>query len=111
MHKRELQEILVKNINKQLVKHNISMRQLSTDINTSDSYMQKIMAMQMMPSYERLVRIAERFEIPVSALFEEDSEQSHVISSIMDYLLQLESTDLEIILSMTKHLVEVKDKQ
>ncbi|MBR6666433.1 MAG: helix-turn-helix transcriptional regulator [Lachnospiraceae bacterium] len=80
----------------------ISMRELSLALDTSSSYIQKIMEGKYAPSMNKLFDIANYFHVPVASLF---IEKNSLIQEIDTYLVYLDKCHLEIVLSLTKQLI------
>lgn len=80
MNEKELHQILVQNINRLMnteQNHAPSMRYLSTCIDANESYIQKILNSSTFPSCEKLLAIANHYEIePWVLLFRQPSEDS-----------------------------------
>ena len=97
-----LEDIVIKNINHLNTYHKVSLRQLSTDIECSDSYMQKVVSKQISISLKRLTQIADRYEIHVASLLEDNMQQSEKIRQVNEYLIHLDDTKLDLILQLVQ---------
>ena len=104
MQKTELQETLSSNINRLMHTHNVSMRQLSSDIGCSDSYMQKIMSGDIIPPLEKLLKIAHRFNVPFQSLFEPNVLRSAKHREVDTYLLSFTDNELDAVLTLSKSI-------
>jgi len=86
----------------------ISMRELSLALDSSSSYIQKIMEGKYAPSMSKLFEIANYFHVPVASLF---IEKNSLIQEIDTYLVYLDDAHQEIVLNLTKQLVETTNQQ
>ena len=91
------------NIQNLLNKSGISMRELSLAIDATPCYIQKMMACKYDPSMDKLYAIAQYFDVPVASLFIEDNS---IIQEIDTYLVYLDNAHLEVVLNLTKQLIE-----
>lgn len=85
----------------------ISMRELSLALDSSSSYIQKIMEGKYAPSMSKLFEIANYFHVPVASLL---IEKNSLIQEIDTYLVYLDDAHQEIVLNLTKQLVETTNQ-
>ena len=104
MQNKEIQKTLLNNINQLMHSHNVSMRQLSCDIGCSDSYIQKLMAEEMDPSLDTLIHISQRFQVPLSSLFEKDVLRSAMHREVDTYLFSFSDKELDAVLTLSKSI-------
>lgn len=81
----------------------ISMRELSLALDSSSSYIQKIMEGKYAPSMSKLFEIANYFHVPVASLL---IEKNSLIQEIDTYLVYLDDAHQEIVLNLTKQLAD-----
>lgn len=101
----ELQKIIQANILELMIQSGASMRQVSTDINCSESYIQKILSGTFTPTLEKLVDIAAYFNVPVTALLETETTISPKIHEIDALLVNLDDGALDAVLEIVKRIV------
>lgn len=94
--------VLKNNILRLMSRDGISMRELSLALDTSSSYIQKIMEGKYAPSMSKLFEIAHYFNVPVASLF---IEKNSLIQEIDTYLVYLDEAHQEIVLNLTKQLI------
>lgn len=97
-----LKKVIQNNILKLMSESNISMRQLSADINCSESYIQKILSGNFVPKVERLQCIADYFHVPIWALFLSEENTPDKISQIEAFLLNFDEETLDATLNLVK---------
>lgn len=85
----------------------ISMRELSLALDSSSSYIQKIMEGKYAPSMSKLFEIANYFHVPVASLL---IEKNSLIQEIDTYLVYLDDAHQEIVLNLTKQLAETTNQ-
>jgi len=90
------------NILKLMSRDGISMRELSLALDSSSSYIQKIMEGKYAPSMSKLFDIANFFQVPVASLL---IEKNSLIQEIDTYLVYLDEAHQEIVLNLTKQLI------
>lgn len=105
-----LKKVIQGNILELMSKSNISMRQLSADINASESYVQKILSGDFTPKLERLLDIAEYFNVPIWALFLSEDTAPDKVAQIESYLLSFDDDALDATLHMVKRIAPKSDK-
>lgn len=98
----DLKKVIQNNILELMSESNISMRQLSADINCSESYVQKILSGNITPKLEKLQIIAEYFDVPVWALFLSTENTPSQLSEIEAYLLSFDEDTLDATLNLIK---------
>ena len=108
MQNTELQTTLLNNINSLMHTHNISMRQLSSDIGCSGSYIQKLTSKEIELSLDTLTYIAHRFNIPVQSLFDNDVLRSALHREVDTYLVHFSDKQLNAILTLSKSIANKK---
>ena len=91
------------NILELMSRDGISMRELSLALDTSPRYIQKIMEGKYAPSMGKLFEIAGYFHVPVASLL---IEKNSLIQEIDTYLVYLDNAHQEIVLNLTKQLVD-----
>lgn len=100
----ELMQIIQDNILDLLDERNISMRQLSADIDCSDSYIQKMLNGKLVPGLDKLTLIAEYFGIPVWRLFLSEELANGKLQQIESYLLTFDEETLDATLTMVRRI-------
>ncbi len=100
----ELKKIIQQNILTEMTKANISMRQLSADINCSESYMQKLLNGNFVPTLEKLNIIADYFNIPIWALFLSETLTPDKVHQIDSYLLTFDEETLNATLNIVRRI-------
>lgn len=103
MLERNANETLKKNLLKLITENNISMRKLSSDLDCSASYIQKIIDGQFSPSIEKVYAIADYFGVPATALLWEENTSS-TIQEIDTLLIQLRPEQQELVLNLVRQL-------
>lgn len=98
----KLQKVIQNNILKLMSESNVSMRQLSADINCSESYVQKLLNGDFHPKLEKLTDIADYFHVPIWALFLSEELTSDKIQQIESYLLTFDEAALDATLNVVK---------
>lgn len=106
----KLKKTIQGNILELMSKSNISMRQLSADINCSESYVQKILSGDFTPKLERLLDIAEYFGVPIWMLFFSPDDAPDKATQIQAYVLQLDDDSMDATLNIVKRLPTKFDK-
>ena len=101
-------KVLKQNILELMSRDGISMRELSLALDMSPSYIQKIIEGKYAPSMSKLFEIANYFHIPVASLF---IKKTSLIQKIDTYLVYLENPYQEIVLNLTRQLVETTPPQ
>lgn len=96
------------NILELMSRDGISMRELSLALDSSSSYIQKIMEGKYAPSMSKLFEIAGYFHVPVASLF---IEKNSLIQEIDTYLVYLDNAHQEIVLNLTKQLANTAKKK
>lgn len=105
-----LKKIIQGNILELMSKSNISMRQLSADINCSESYVQKILSGDFTPKLERLLDIAEYFNVPIWMLFLAPDNVPDKATQIQAYVLKLDDDSMDATLNIVKRLPTKSEK-
>lgn len=98
----ELKKVIQNNILELMAESNISMRQLSADINCSESYVQKILSGNFTPKLEKLLDIADYFQVPIWTLFLSEENTPDKLSEIESYLLKFDEETLDATLNLMK---------
>ncbi len=106
----DLKKVIQNNILKLMSESGISMRQLSADINCSESYVQKILSGDFTPKLERLLDISDYFNVPIWALFLSEENTPDKLSQIEAYLLEFDEETLEATLNIIKRIRPKADK-
>lgn len=99
-----LKKIIQSNILDLMSQSNISMRQLSADINCSESYIQKILSGDFTPKLERLLDIANYFNVPIWMLFLSPDTVPDKATQIHAYVLKLDEDSMDATLNIVKRL-------
>lgn len=94
---------LRQNILELMSRDGISMRELSLALDSSSSYIQKIMEGKYAPSMNKLFEIAGYFHVPPASLL---IEKNSLIQEIDTYLVYLDNAHQEIVLNLTKQLAD-----
>lgn len=100
----KLKKIIQGNILELMSQSNISMRQLSADINCSESYVQKILSGDFTPKLERLLDIANYFQVPIWMLFLSPETTPDKAYQIQSYVLKLDDDSMDATLNIVKRL-------
>lgn len=104
MQNKEIQKTLLSNINRLMHENNVSMKQLSSDIGCSDSYIQKVMAEEIDPSLDTLFNISQRFHVSLQSFFENDVLRSSKLKEVDAYLISLNDKELDAVLTLSKSI-------
>ena len=104
----KIKKIIQDNILSEMEKADISMRQLSADINCSESYVQKLLNGDFVPTVEKLSIIADYFEIPLWKLFLAPDMTPDKIEQITAYLLTFDEDALDATLNIVRRISPVK---
>ena len=110
MKKQELLDILHANIIKLLneTENGYSMRGLSTAIERSEGYIQKMLVGKFTPSLDTLIDISNYFDIPVWALLIDGKFSCQLIQHINTQLFLLPKDSLTLVLELVTLLNKVK---
>lgn len=108
MSTKHLDDIVINNMCRLNEQHDVSLRQLSTDIGCSESYIQKVFSKKIKLSLKTIERIADRYEVPASSLFQENMQKTEKIREIVDYLVTFDDSKLSAILSVSKEMAPPK---
>ncbi|MCI8505357.1 MAG: helix-turn-helix transcriptional regulator [Lachnospiraceae bacterium] len=110
MKKQELLDILHTNIIKLLneTENGYSMRGLSTAIERSEGYIQKMLVGKFTPSLDTLIDISNYFDIPVWALLIDGKFSCQLIQHINTQLFLLPKESLTLVLELVTLLNKVK---
>ncbi len=100
----ELKKIIQRNILNEMNKANISMRQLSADISCSESYVQKLLNGNFVPTLEKLNVIADYFDIPIWTLFLSEDLTFNKVQQINSYLLTFDEEALDATLNIVRRI-------
>lgn len=103
-----LKKIIQNNILNEMNKANISMRQLSADINCSESYVQKLLNGNFVPTLEKLKDIAEYFKVPIWTFFLSEELTTGKIQQINTYLLTFDEEALDATLNIVRRIKPTK---
>ncbi len=103
-----LKKIIQSNILNEMNKANISMRQLSADINCSESYVQKLLNGNFVPTLEKLNDIAEYFKVPIWTFFLSEELTTGKIQQINTYLLTFDEEALDATLNIVRRIKPTK---
>lgn len=104
----KLKKIIQNNILNEMNKANISMRQLSADINCSESYVQKLLNGDLVPTLEKLNTIAEYFGVPIWTFFLAEELTTGKLDQINTYLLTFDEKALDATLNMVRLITPAK---
>lgn len=99
-----LKKVIQHNILNLMSETNISMRQLSADINCSESYIQKILSGEFTPKLERLLDIANYFEVPLWTLFLDRDATPDKITQIESFLYTFDEDAIDATLHIVKRI-------
>lgn len=100
----KVKKIIQDNILNEMEKADISMRQLSADINCSESYVQKLLNGNFVPTVEKLSIIADYFQIPLWKLFLAPDLTPDKVEQITAYLLTFDEEALDATLNMVRRM-------
>lgn len=103
-----LDDIVIRNICHLNNLHKISLRQLSTDIGCSESYMQKVVTKQIALTLETIELIADRYQVHPSSLLKSNMQETEKIRQIVDNLITLDDSELSAILLISKAMAPKK---
>lgn len=110
MDEKTLHEIIANNLNQlinQEQNHSPSMRYLSTCIGTSAGYIQKINSGKAFPSCEKLLALANHYEIePWTLLF--DAKQN---SELLDIIVELNTCPRDMLPVIKSYIEYIKNQQ
>lgn len=99
-----LKKVIQTNILELMSRSNISMRQLSADINCSESYIQKILSGDFTPKLEKLLDIANYFSVPLWMLFLDKDATPDKITEIESYLYTFDEDALDATLHIVRRI-------
>ena len=108
MSTKHLDDIVISNICRLNNDNDVSLRQLSSDIGCSESYIQKVFSKKISLSLKTIELIADRYEVPASSLFQENMQKTEKIREIVDYLITFDDSKLNAILSVSKEMAPPK---
>ena len=100
MEKTELKETIANNIIRLDSKHPLSMRQLSSNVGFSDSYMQKVLNGTTLPSLSALLKLSNYYGVHISSLLHEDMPRTETIRKVNDYLITFDEDALKTVLTL-----------
>lgn len=103
-----LDDIVIKNICYLNNLHHVSLRQLSTDIGCSESYMQKVVSKKIALTLETIGLIADRYQVHPSSLLRNDMKESEKIRQIVDYLITFDDPKLDAFLTLSQVMTSQK---
>ncbi len=103
MTEKSVNDSLQRNLVHLMNERSTSMRELSSSIDCSPSYIQKILNGKFFPSMQKLQSIAEYFEVPVSTLLS-DTYENPTIDLIDSLLVELDEGSLQLTLNLVKQL-------
>ena len=104
-----LKKTIQNNIFNEMTKANISMRQLSADINCSESYVQKLLNGNFVPTLEKLNVIADYFNVPVWSFFLSEELSQGKLQQINTYLLTFDEEALDATLNIVRRMKPTKE--
>ena len=107
----ELKKIIQNNILALMEERNISMRQLSADMNRSESYAQKLLNGDFVPKLDKLLLIAEYFNVPIWRLFLSTELTTGKLQEIETYLLTFDDDALDATLNMVRRIQPAQTKK
>ncbi len=99
-----LKKVIQTNILEWMSQAEISMRQLSADINCSESYVQKILSGDFTPKLDKLQDIANYFDMPLWMMFFDKDATPDKISQIDAFLYTLDEEALDATLNIVKRI-------
>ena len=108
MSTKHLDDIVISNICRLNNDNDVSLRQLSSDIGCSESYIQKVFSKKISLSLKTIELIANRYEVPAASLFQENMQRTEKIREIVDYLVTFDDSKLSAILSVSKEMAPPK---
>lgn len=106
----ELKKIIQKNILDLMEERNLSMRQLSADMNRSESYAQKLLNGDFVPKLDKLLIIADYFEVPIWRLFLSTELATGKLQEIETYLLTFDEATLDATLNLVRRIQPTPEK-
>ena len=104
-----LKKVIQTNILELMSKSNISMRQLSADINCSESYIQKILSGDFTPKLEKLLDIANYFGVPLWMILLDKNATPDKIIQIEAFLYTLDEDALDATLHIVKRIQPISE--
>ena len=107
----ELKKIIQNNILELMEERNLSMRQLSADMNRSESYAQKLLNGDFVPKLDKLLIIADYFEVPIWRLFLSKELATGKLQEIETYLLSFDEETLDATLNMVRRIQPTSEKK
>lgn len=107
----ELMQIIQNNILALMDEHDISMRQLSADMNCSESYAQKLLNGDFVPKLDKLLMIAEYFDVPIWRLFLSTELTTGKLQEIETYLLTFDEEALDATLNIVRRIQPTSGKK
>ncbi len=100
MEKAELKATIINNIIRLDNMQPLSMRQLSSNVGFSDSYMQKVLNGSTTPSLDALLKLANYYDVHISSLLHEDMQRTEKIRRVNDYLVTFDDNALNTVLTL-----------
>ncbi len=111
MDKSDLSIILQKNLIALLNQHNeMSMRQLSSILGTSNSYVQKIMSGTFLPSLDKLLELCDYFDISLATLLADDGKIPMELKVAIDQFKQLSPKSQREVARMIAYLEQLESQ-
>ena len=107
----ELKKIIQNNILELMEERNISMRQLSANMNRSESYAQKLLNGDFVPKLDKLLMIAEYFNVPIWRLFLSTELATGKLQQIETYLLTFDEDALDATLNIVRRIQPTPQKK
>lgn len=104
-----LKKIIQTNILEWMSQNNVSMRQLSADINCSESYVQKILSGDFTPKLEKLQDIADYFDKPLWMMFFDKNATPDKITQIEAFLYTFDEDALDATLHIVKRIQPISE--
>ncbi len=106
----ELKKIIQQNILDLMEERNLSARRLSADMNLSESYAQKLLNGTFVPKLDKLLMIAEYFNVPIWRLFLSPELATGKLQEIETYLLTFDEATLDATLNLVSRIQPNSEK-
>lgn len=107
----ELKKIIQRNILDLMEDRNLSARRLSADMNLSESYAQKLLNGTFVPKLDKLLLIADYFNVPIWRLFLSPELATGKLQEIETYLLTFDDEALDATLNIIRRIQPTPEKK
>jgi len=107
----ELKKIIQRNILDLMEERNLSARRLSADMNLSESYAQKLLNGTFVPKLDKLLLIADYFNVPIWRLFLSPELATGKLQEIETYLLTFDDEALDATLNIIRRIQPTPEKK